>query len=183
MNIRYLNVGKLYSEEVKKKVLMVTGLVIADFFLFGVVVNIVENNSAAVIMFIVFMFIGLFLFYLGVKVGKKIDMARRYETIFGYDENGIITMGEFSTQLQLPQKKIYRELDAMFRQKYFINCRFETNGQPAVIIFGAQNNTNANNGVGFVICKCRNCGTDNRLRAGSMGRCYACEAPISAVMK
>ena len=93
-----------------------------------------------------------------------------------------MTIGEMSTLLQKPGKKIFYEVGTLFSSKFFINCTFEKRGQPAVIIFDALPGNDANSGVGFVVCQCSNCGTMNRIRAGSMGKCNACQAPISGIV-
>ena len=55
----------------------------------------------------------------------------------------------------------------------------DTNGTPMVYLLDVQaNNPQLSDGVGFVICTCGNCGTQNRIRAGSMSKCYACHAPL-----
>ena len=190
MNIRYLNEKKIASQETIKKILLIIAVVFGDFNLFGLTLTIVKDRSTFGICFTsFFLIIDIIIFWAGLRVGRLCDAARRYETIFGSDEDGFVTIGEMTTLLKQPPARIFNEVRTLFIRKYFINCAFETRGEPAVIIFDAiqpmnQNgmNPNVNNGVGFVVIKCPNCGTLNRVRAGSMGKCIACQAPVSGVV-
>ncbi|MBR6404537.1 MAG: hypothetical protein IKS48_14250 [Eubacterium sp.] len=182
MNIRYLNEKKAASEELKKKILMIIAMILGDFNLFGVVYFIIFKTGWAIVMFSIFLAMDAFIFWLGVKAGRRVEMARRYETIFGSDEDGFVTVGEISSLLQQPGNKILAELKLLFRKKFFLNCNLETKGQPMVYIYNAQPDQNINDGVGFVVCTCGNCGTQNRIRAGAMSRCYACQAPLQGTV-
>jgi hypothetical protein len=123
----------------------------------------------------------IFTIYRKYRVGTIISAQNLSQ--FGSDEDGFVTIGEMSTLLQQPGQKIFRELVSLFSSKFFINCTFERRGQPAVIIHNAIPGEDVNSGVGFIVCQCPNCGTANRIRAGSMGKCVACQAPISGVVK
>ncbi|MBP3233323.1 MAG: hypothetical protein J6M65_02695 [Eubacterium sp.] len=182
MNVRYLNGKKIASQETIKKVYLIIAMFFGDFNLFGVIFYIFEKNRFGVILFLCFLIIDALIFWRGIRISRRIDAARRYETIFGSDEDGFVTIGEMSTMMQRPDRQIYNEVNMLFRKKFFINCRLERSGQPVVIIDNAMPGENVNNGVGFVICSCRNCGTKNRIRAGSMSKCCACQAPISGVI-
>ena len=182
MNIRYLNEKKIASQENTKKVYLIIAMFFGDFNLFGVIFNIFEKSRFGVGLFLFFLIIDALIFWHGIRISRRIDAARRYETIFGSDEDGFVTIGEMSTMMQRPGRQIYNEINMLFRKKFFINCRFERSGQPVVIIDNAMPGENVNSGVGFVICTCRNCGTQNRIRAGVMSKCYACQAPISGVI-
>ena len=182
MNIRYLNQKKLSSQETAKKTLMIIAMILGDFNLFGVVFGIVNKDKFSIGMFGFFLAIDVLIFWQGVRISRRIDAARRYETIFGSDEDGFVKIGEMATLMKQPDRKILNEVAMLFRKKFFINCSFERNGQPMVIINNAVAGEDVNSGVGFVICTCKNCGTQNRIRAGSMSKCYACHAPLSGVV-
>ena len=182
MNIRYLNEKKAAAEETLKKTLMILGMILGDFNLFGVVYFIIFKSIGMIIFFLIFLAIDAFIFWLGVKAGRRVEMARRYETIFGSDENGFVTVGEISSLLQQPGDKILAELRTLFRKGFFLNCNLDTKGQPMVYIYNAQLDQSMNDGVGFVVCKCSNCGSMNRIRAGVMGKCYACQAPLQGTV-
>ncbi|SNU09950.1 hypothetical protein SAMN06297422_1404 [Lachnospiraceae bacterium] len=182
MNTRYLNERKIASQETVKKIYMIIAMVFGDFNLFGVVLGIIQKEKFMIGMCLFFLIIDALIFWFGVIISKRIDAARRYETIFGSDEDGFVTIGEMSTLMQQPGRKIFNEVSTLFRKKYFINCKLETRGQPMVVIYNAMPGENVNSGVGFIICTCGNCGTQNRIRAGSMSKCYACHAPLSGVV-
>ena len=182
MNVRYLNSSKIASQEAKKKTYMIIAMIFGDFNLFGVTLFIINRDAFGIGFFLFWLIINALLFWHAINISRRIDAARRYETIFGSDEDGFVTIGEMSTMMQRPGRQIYKEVNMLFSKKFFINCRLERSGQPVVIIDNAMPGENVNSGVGFVICTCRNCGTQNRIRAGSMSKCYACQAPISGVI-
>ncbi len=183
MNTRYLNEKKVASQEVLRKILLIIAMVFGDFNLFGLVYMIFQKDAFGIGFASFFLVVDIIIFCFGVSIGKRIDAVRRYETIFGSDEDGFVTIGEMSTLLQQPGQKIFRELVSLFSSKFFINCTFERRGQPAVIIHNALPGEDVNSGVGFIVCQCPNCGTANRIRAGSMSKCVACQAPVSGVVK
>ena len=182
MNVRYLNLKTVAKQENLKKTLIIIGMVVADFNLFGVALNIIDFSGFGLGFFGFHFVIGCLIFWWGLMVGKRIDFARRLETIFGSDQDGIVTIGEIATLMNKPGGKIRASMAGLFKKKYFVNCSFQRDPQPAVVIYDAINQ-DVNNGVGFVMCVCPNCGTQNRIRAGSMGKCIACQAPISGVLK
>ena len=237
MNVRYLNERKIVAEELKKKALLITSMVIGDFFLFGLVDSVMDYNSFNIGMSVFFLILNILIFLKGISIGKRCDRARRYESIFGSDEDGIVTIGEISTMMQVQDRKVYYDVKKLFKKKFFINCNFDMRGNPAVVMYdvtnvqmqnmnpemqqqmmqnyqyqqyadprtmmapptgkqqkvagvinGAKtkqliNQQNVNNGVGFVQVICPNCGTMNRLRAGSMGKCVACQAPVKGEVR
>ena len=110
------------------------------------------------------------------KKSSEIASARRYETIFGSDTDGIITADELSTQLKRPSSKIFAELKDLFTKGYFQNCSLENGESPCVKIDNAIGNEVL--GTGFVEVTCKNCGATNRIRADSHGKCSYCGNPL-----
>ena len=97
---------------------------------------------------------------------------RRYEMIFGADEDGIVTVDELSTQMGKPGYKIFKELEGLFKKGYFSNCNLQQGGKPCVIINNAM--IDGAQGVGFINVQCPNCAGVNRIRVGSYGQCTFC---------
>ncbi|MBQ3650542.1 MAG: hypothetical protein IJJ66_03735 [Treponema sp.] len=110
------------------------------------------------------------------KKFREIASARRYETIFGSDTDGIITADELSTQLKRPSSKIFAELKDLFVKGYFQNCSLGKEGDTCVKIDNALGNEVL--GTGFVEVTCKNCGATNRIRADSHGKCSYCGNPL-----
>lgn len=110
------------------------------------------------------------------KKFREIASARRYETIFGSDTDGIITAYELSIQLRRPDAKIFSELERLFAKGYFQNCSLQKGENPCVKIDNALGGGTI--GTGFVEIKCPSCGAPNRIREGSHGKCSYCENPL-----
>ena len=139
MNVRYLNERKIEAEELKKKALLITSMVIGDFFLFGIVLFVSKKDSFGIGMCLFFVILNALIFLKGISIGKRCDRARRYEAIFGSDEDGIVTIGEISTMMSQPGNKIYNDIKKLFKKKYFINCNFDMRGNPAVVMYDVTN--------------------------------------------
>lgn len=177
-NIRYLNESIIRAHEGKKKVQLIVGGILAAFNLFGIVEVVAgEIDKKNLPVYVVFMFPAILLLCLGIRTGMLIESARRYETVFGGDRDGIITVEELSTQMGKPGYKIFSELEKVFRRGYFQNCSLQQGGHPAVIINDML--YEGSDGVGFLEVKCSNCGGVNRIRNGAAGKCSYCGAPIA----
>ena len=139
MNVRYLNLKTVAKQENLKKILIIIGMVVADFNLFGVALNIIDFSGFGLGFFGFHFAIGCLIFWWGLMVGKRIDFARRLETIFGSDQDGIVTIGEIATLMNKPGGKIRASMAGLFKKKYFVNCSFQRDPQPAVVIYDAIN--------------------------------------------
>ena len=175
-NIRYLNERKIAAHEVKRKIQIVIALIFGSFFMFGFVNGIIEKDPGMAAVGGILLLPFLYMFWCGLKTGFLIEAARRYETVFGSDRDGLVTVEELSTMFGKPGYKLMRELDRIFRRGYFQNCTLQQGGHPGVILYDA---TVGENGVGFIEVRCPNCGGINRIRSGSHSKCTFCGGPVT----
>ena len=115
--------------------------------------------------------------YLGIRRGQRAELAKRYETIFASDRNGIVTIEELCGQTAKDPQKVLSELETLIRKGYFRDITLQRGtSTPCVIINDAMV---GERGIGFVYVRCDNCGGMNHIRAGSHGSCEFCGAPIA----
>ncbi len=176
-NIRYLNEDIINEQDKKKKRQIVAGSILTGFFLSATIAcftGSIEMKNLAV--YLIALPLSIWPLILGITKARAISAARRYETIFGGDRNGVITVDELSVQMGKPGYKIFPELEKLFRRGYFQNCTLQQGGHPCVIIDEATDTTKQ--GVGFVTVLCPSCGATNSVRSGSYSKCSYCEAPL-----
>lgn len=179
-HIRYLSLSMIAQKRIMQKVLLILGGTLTTFFAFGVVGGIFDYSEGlreGIPVYVVLMIPGLLLLYKGFAIGRQIGAARRYETIFSADRDGVVAIGELVGQMGKSEIKIFMELEKLFRTGYFVNCSLQRGGVPCVRIADAMV---GESGVGFMIVTCSNCGGQSRIRAGSRGACQFCGSPIAA---
>ena len=174
----YLSQVVVFEQERKRKICFIAGAIGACFFLFGIVEGLIGATPALreglplyVICFAAF----ALLLLNGVRVSKRIDAAKRYETIFVADRDGVVTAEELCAQTGKSQDAVFKELETLFQKGFFQNCGLRRGGVPCVIIADAMN---GESGVGFADVTCASCGATTRMRAGSRGHCPYCGKPI-----
>ena len=175
---KYLSLDFLESQEKKKKRHLIAGWIVTIFFAFGVVAGIMDVDSDLrkyTVIYFIFILPGLALLWSGYRCGMLNDAARRYETIFDTDRDGIVTMEELSRQINKDTGRIFSELEVLFRKGYFTSCTLQRGGNPCVILSDAMT---GETGTGFAVVKCSNCGASSRIRAGSRSQCIYCGAPL-----
>lgn len=180
MNNNYINKVTETSVLVKKKIRMIIGGGIAAFFLMGIIGMLmggVEQEDPAFAFGLCIFNIVLFgyIFYTGIKIGKDLETAYRYSQIFAGDEDGIVTYGELARAMNKTESQIAKELEHLFRKRFFKDCTLEVQGAPRVRLA----NTSGKND-GFITMKCPHCGGTNKLRTGTSGVCEYCGGAIKA---
>lgn len=180
--IRYLNLNRIEAQEKSAKKFMIFGCILAVFFGFAIFACFFRLGSEEPIPmsylpgYVLFFFISGIPIFISIKKSNQIKAARRYETIFGSDTDGIITGDELSRQLQKPSFKIFEELDKLFKKGFFQNCNLQLGGNPCVKI---DNSISQDiKGTGFVEVKCPSCGGTSRIRADSHTKCTYCGSPL-----
>lgn len=178
---RYLNEKLVYMHEAKKKVQMVIGGILTTFFVFGIVETIIgEIEMKNIPVYVVFLIPSVYLLWCGIRTGMLINAARQYEMIFGYDDEGIITVEELSIQMGKPGYKTFRELKKVIQRGYLQNCTIRMGGHPCVVMdsVGYDEIYHGFNVSSTVEVHCSNCGTVNKIKIGESGTCQCCGAPI-----
>ena len=75
-----------------------------------------EELRQGTVVYIMFLIPSVILLYRGIKIGRLTGVARRYNTIFAHDRDGIVTVRELSEQTGQDEKKIFAELEQCNRQ-------------------------------------------------------------------
>ena len=132
---RYLNENLVYMHEAKHKVQIVVGGILTTFFVFGIVETIIgEIELKNIPVYIIFLIPSLCLLICGIRTGMLLNAARRYEMIFGFDDEGIISVEELSIQMGKPGYKTFRELKKVLERGYLQHCTLRMGGHPYVIM-------------------------------------------------
>ena len=175
----YLSLPTVARQERKKKALLIAGGLLTLFFgagLVGGVLHASDGLREGIPVYLVFLVPSLLLLWRGVQAGRMTEAARRYETIFAADRDGVVTLAELTQQMGQPAEKVFAQLERLFRQGYFQNCTLQRGGEPSVRIASA---VAGERRVGFLAVQCPRCGGTTQLRAGSQGVCAFCGGPLS----
>ena len=92
MQTLYLSPKTEIKQERKKGVLTVTGGILSAFFAFGLVGGILgytEGLREGVLVYLFFLIPSLLLLWKGIRIGKMTKAARRYDTVFAIDRDGL----------------------------------------------------------------------------------------------
>ncbi len=165
-------------QTLKKNIMLVAGTLLTSFFTFGFFSTLLSRDEPKedLIIAVVFLVPSVALLVSGIRTGRLNGAARRYESIFAGDRNGVVTISELEKQTGSDRAKVLAELEALFRRGYFSGCTLQRGGDPCVIISDAMREEA---GLGFVTVRCPLCGGANRLRAGSRGTCSFCGGAIT----
>ena len=175
------------SQRKKKKGFIIAGSVIAGLYGFGLIYSLILPSKLYeegveykmfIPIFAVMVAVGLVFLFIGLVLGRKVDVALRYETIFSGDRNGIVEIRELTGQTGKSQEEVTRELETLFRKGFFQGCSLQLEGTPAVIINDAMV---GETGTGFAEVRCPKCGGTTRIRSGSRGQCSFCHSPIADI--
>lgn len=176
--IKYLSLKTVARQAVKQKCLMIIGGILTSFLAFGIIGGIAGEGElrGGIPVYLVFLIPSLMILYRGYDAGRQIGAARRYESIFAADKDGIVTADELVRQTGKSPSRISKELERLFQAGYFYDCTLQQGGELCVLISEA--NTDER-GIGFVMVKCKSCGGSTRIRAGSRGICQFCGSAIA----
>ena len=174
----YLSAGTVRLRTVISKIYKIIGGILTAIFAFGVIGGLIRYTDALrqyLPVYIVFLIPSVYLLSRGFLIQKQINAARQYETVFSADRDGLVTVREIAELTGKQEADVMKELNKLFQNKYFHDCSLQHNGTAGVILPDA---AKGDQGAGFVTVRCDNCGASTRLRAGSIGRCQYCGAPI-----
>ena len=175
---RYLSLQTVTRQTARQKRLTVTGGILTVFFAFGSIGGLTgytEELRKGVLVYLVFLIPSILILYRGYSIGRQIGTARRYESIFAADKDGIVTLQELTRQTGISEERIFSELEKLFREGYFTDCTLQQEESPCVLLSDARI---GEAGVGFVTVTCKNCCGQTRIRAGYRGACQFCGSPI-----
>ncbi len=117
MKNRYLSNGTVIAQGIYSKLMMLVGGVNTGLFAIAVVMSFTmkdEKLKEGAPVYISLMFLFAIPRLLGIRKGRLTDTARRYETIFASDRDGVVTLEELATQTGKNGKKVFAELENFF---------------------------------------------------------------------
>ena len=160
-----------------RKTLFITGGIIVGFFVLSIPMAFTTNPElkANLPFYAVCGAIGLIPLWLGFQLGRQMDMANRFDSVFSCDRDGFVTLGELMKQTGKGEQETMKMLETLFQKGYFERCTLQRVGRPGVELTDAADN---DGGLGFVTVACESCGGTSRIRAGTYGKCEYCGAPI-----
>lgn len=92
---RYLSLQTVTRQTARQKRLTVTGGILTVFFVFALIGGLTgytEELRKGVLVYLVFLIPSFLILYRGYSIGRQIGAARRYESIFAADKDGIVTL-------------------------------------------------------------------------------------------
>gem|GEM_PF-2451630 len=170
----YLSTFIITRKTVSRHLLLVTGAFLTFFFGFGFVMCLTDASLAAdggFAITIVFLALGIFLLYKGIRTRYWIDSAQTYSTVFIYDENGVVTIDELKAKTGRDEQKILKDLEYLFSHKYFKSCQFQRKSPSCVIVADAQDRQEQ---IQYAAVTCPHCYASNRIRIGKNGGSGVC---------
>ncbi len=162
----------------KKNIQMIIGGFWTVFFLYAIIEGLLGNNEIlrnSVLTSTILCVPFVLMFLAGIRNGKKIGVARRYNSIFMCDSDGTVTLDELVRQTGKEPFKVLSELEWLFRKGMFCDCTLQKGGIPCVILAGKEGSKSS-----FVTVVCEKCNGTTRLRAGTYGKCEYCGSAISS---
>lgn len=174
----YLSKKTLVKTEIKKRILVITGGILTVLFALSVVMAAVGYSAElrqGLVVYILLLIPSVLILYKGIKLGKITGLARRYNSIFSCDTDGIVTVAELVKQTGKTSPQILSELEMLLQKGYLRGCTLQKKGHQCVILSDGSADVS---GFGFVNAVCDVCGGTTRLRAGSSGRCEYCGSAL-----
>ena len=198
-NTHYVSAPRTFGTSLLSKLLIFIGGFNSAIFFLGIILCITNYNdmrdSLGIAVFSTLLF--MIPLVIGIRMGRLVRAARRYEPAMRFDEDGMVTVEELSGRTGVAQETVRKELDQLFQKGYMINCVYERNASPPHVrlldpgpafrvSFSASMGEDgpkfqASAGVGggsFVTVHCSSCGAENRIRAGMSGKCSYCGSQI-----
>ena len=180
MNERsYLSTHKMTRAAASRKALLIAGGIIVGLFalMFPIAFTTNPELKQNLVFYGVCMLPGLFLIWRGIKLGKQMDMARRFDSVFSCDRDGFVTAAELVHQSGMGEQETMQQLELLFRKGYFERCTLHRHSRVGVELDDAEIGDSAG---GFVNAVCAHCGGTTRLRAGTIGKCDFCGGSVRA---
>ena len=178
----YIVKGKMERTAAARKTLFIAGGIIAGLFalMFPLAFTTNPELKPNLVLYGICILPGLFLIWRGIRLGKQMDMARRFDGVFSCDRDGFVTAAELVHQSGMGEQETLQLLETLFRKGYFEHCTLHRHSRIGVELNDAEI---GDGGEGFLNVECSQCGGTTRLRAGTFGTCEYCGAPIRADSK
>ena len=169
----YLSAARVMRASLSRYILGIPGGVLTAFFLFGLILCFTDASLREDWWVALFMLLpSVWLLWTGVRSGRDLELARRYDAAFSADQDGILTPEKLTAHSGKSEAQLSAELDRLFRKGYFKGCTLQRKPL-AVILTGTQRS-----GERYVTVNCPHCGGPTRLRAGRSGKCEYCGSAI-----
>lgn len=175
----YLAKGIIERKSASRKALFIAGGIIAVVFalMFPLAFTTNPELKPNLVLYGFCILPGLFLIWRGIKLGKQMDMARRFDSVFSCDRDGFVTAAELVHQSGMGEQETMQQLELLFRKGYFERCTLHRHSRVGVELDDAEI---GDSGGGFVNAICSHCGGTTRLRAGTIGKCDFCGGAVRA---
>ena len=180
MKNRYLDGAKIFRLRGRAKAQRIAGWCILIFMALGIIGFLSDGEFETVrdslAFYLLFIALGGWLLYLGIRNRRNAEAAERFAAIFLGDKDGVVTLEELCRAVNLPSGKVLAMLNQLTRASLFQNCVLQSGGNcPCVVLSDAQLDTRH---AGFVNVQCPNCSGTTRIRFGTVGTCEYCGSPI-----
>lgn len=168
----YLNETAISKIARKQKLRTIVGGVLTVFFGLSVILAAVGYSPElrdGLLIYVILLIPSVLLLLLGIRAGRDIALARRYNGIFAADRDGVVHASELTGAAGKPEAHLSKELERLFRLGLFQGCTLEQGASPAVILADEKS---------FVVVDCPQCGASNRIRARTHAKCEYCGSAI-----
>lgn len=176
---QYLNFFTRTSGSIQQLILFFFGGILTFFWGTGLALGLTESYGITrrdIFPIIVLMIPGILMVIQGIRIGKRNELAKRYNQIFEADRDGTLSMSELKKSSGKEEEQIVKELDLLFRKGYFRDCHFKKEDSSGVVILPG---TEKKGGDAFVYVQCSHCGGVTRVPVGTNTVCSYCGSPIN----
>ena len=175
-SISYLDEKGVRRLTWKQKRRKIIGACLVGFFGLASILSLVDYVPGLrenLPVYVGFLIPSVLLLLLGLRAGQDLELARRYNSIFSNDQDGVVEFSELRKATGQEAGQISKDLERLFRLGLFQGCTLRQENVPSVVLANADED-----GAGFVVVTCTHCGAPTRIRAGSSGKCEYCGGRI-----
>lgn len=176
------------ASEFLAKILKIAGYVDCVFFAVGLLAILTSADSdagsrvLAVIIFGLFIAVGVFLIKKGNKIKRYVQRFRMYIGLIS--SGNVSAIDEIANRTNQSYDFVKKDLQSMIDKKYFANAYIDSYSNRIIVILpeGVMHFTDENvdkTSVDAEVVNCRGCGAANVIQKGTVGTCEYCGAPIS----
>lgn len=123
--------------------------------------------------------IGILIFFgvtmiIGIKRFRLTAKARKFNSIFENDSDGIILVSSISRVFGKSDALFMSLFDKLVKKGYLVNCYIAIDDVPKIILANGKINVSER----FATLNCSNCGATNSVRVGFVEKCKYCGSEI-----
>lgn len=150
------------------------------YFMAGITGNLQEEEGTSVVFGVIAMLIlfcgsGSFIIYIARKIKRNVIKYNKYITIIV--NNGKTSIDSIAAAMSSSYEEVTKDLQKMIAKGYFEDAYIDAAGR-RIVLGGQIRYQDSGNAYRFKVVSCENCGADNKLLEGQIGKCEYCGSII-----